>query len=200
MLCQLVQAAKTCSLLQLNKRFILTWVPSIREHYASFRNRFLVSLVADMWDILEYIALLHFLSWSVWRFLKAESNWASRDIWFSGKAKACYWAYKLYQGGIHHLYRPDCILPMGTTTSANGPTNREVLFLFACFPCFMITVPFVLNHYCSKYWYKSSLLLINPWLRKLKPVDIPILFSRSTAVCCNTKTGSKGWSETTLHI
>ena len=50
----------------------------------------------------------------------------------------------------------------------------------------------------SKYWYKSSLLLINSWLRKLKPVNI--LFSRSTAVCCSTKTGSKGWSETTLHI
>ena len=29
-------------------------------------------------------------------------------------------------------------------------------------------------------------------LRKLKPVNIPILFTRSTAVCCNTKTGSKG--------
>ena len=81
---------------------------------------------------------------------------------------------------------------MGTTTSANGPTHREVIFPFACFPCFMISVPFVLNHYCSKYWYKSSLLLINPWLRKLKPVNIPILFSRSTAVCCNIKTSSKG--------
>ena len=81
---------------------------------------------------------------------------------------------------------------MGTTRSANGPTYREVLFPFACFPCFMITVPFVLNHYCSKYWHKNSLLLINLWLRKLKPVNIPILFSRSTAVCCNTETGSKG--------
>ena len=81
---------------------------------------------------------------------------------------------------------------MGTTTSANGPTHREVLFPFACFPCSMISVPFVLNHYCSKYWHKSSLLLINPWLRKLKPVNIHILFSRSTAVCCNTETGSKG--------
>ena len=83
-------------------------------------------------------------------------------------------------------------MPMGITTSANGPTHREVLFPFACFPRFMISVPFVLNHYCSKYWYKNSLLLINPWLRKLKPVNIPILFSRSTVVSCNTKTGSKG--------
>ena len=68
----------------------------------------------------------------------------------------------------------------------------EVIFPFACFLCFMITVPFVLNHYRSKYWYKNSILLINPWLRRLKPVNIPILFSRPTAVCCNTKIGSKG--------
>ena len=163
-----------------------------------FHNRFLLSLVTDMWDILEtYIAPLHFLSWSVWRFLKAESNWASRDIWFSGKAKA----YKLYQGRIHYLLRPDCcMLPMGTTRSANGPTHGEVIFPFACFPCFMITVPFVLSHYFSKYWYKNSLFLISPWLKKLKPVNIPILFSRLTAVCCSTTAGTKGWSETNLHV
>ena len=54
---------------------------------------------------------------------------------------------------------------------------REVIFLFACFPCFMITVPFILSRYSSRYWYKSSLLLINPRLRKLKPVSIRILLS-----------------------
>ena len=64
---------------------------------------------------------------------------------------------------------------MGTTRSANGPTHREVIFQFSCFPCFMITFLFVLSHYCSKYWYKNSLLLINPWMRELKPVNIPIL-------------------------
>ena len=71
---------------------------------------------------------------------------------------------------------------MGTTRSATGPAQGEVIFPFACFPCFMITVPFVLSHYSSKYWYKNSLLLINPWTRKVKPVNIPILLSRSTAL------------------
>ena len=51
-----------------------------------------------------------------------------------------------------------------------------MIFPFACFPCFMITGPFILSHYSSKHWYKNSLLLINPRLRKLKPVNIPILF------------------------
>ena len=69
---------------------------------------------------------------------------------------------------------------MGTTRLTNGPTQGEVIFPFACFPCFMITVPFVLSHYSSKYWYKNSLLLINPWPRKLKPVNIPTLLSRPT--------------------
>ena len=41
----------------------------------------------------------------------------------------------------------------------------------------MITVPFVLSHYSSRHWYKNSLLLINPRLRKLKPVNILILLS-----------------------
>ena len=59
----------------------------------------------------------------------------------------------------------------------NGPTHGQVIFPFACFPCFMITFPFFLSHYSSSYWYKNSLLLINPWLRKLKPVNIPILLS-----------------------
>ena len=88
---------------------------------------------------------------------------------------------------------------MGTTRSAREPTNGEVIFSFACCSCFMTTVPFVLSHYSSKYWYKSSLLLINPWLRELKPVNILILLSRSTPVCCSTEEASKGWSETTLH-
>ena len=78
---------------------------------------------------------------------------------------------------------------MGITRSANGPTHGEVIFPFACFPCFMVTVPFILSHYSSKYWYKNSLLLINPWLRKLKPVTIRILLSVQlsglTAVCCS---------------
>ena len=78
---------------------------------------------------------------------------------------------------------------MGTTTSANGPTHREVLFPFACFPCFMISVPYVLNHNCSKYWYKSSLLLKNPWMRKLKPVNIPIPGGHSIV----KNTGGGGW-------
>ena len=43
------------------------------------------------------------------------------------------------------------------------------------------SVLFTLSHYSSKYWYKNSLLLINPWLTKLKPANIPILFSGSTA-------------------
>ena len=55
--------------------------------------------------------------------------------------------------------------------------HGEVIFPFACFPRFMITVPFVLSHYFSRYWYKNSLLLINSRLRKLRPVNIRILFS-----------------------
>ena len=50
---QLVLAERSCSLLQLNRRFILTWVSNKWEHYVCFRNRFLVSLVTDMWDIRE---------------------------------------------------------------------------------------------------------------------------------------------------
>ena len=69
---------------------------------------------------------------------------------------------------------------MGTTRSANGPTHGEVIFPFACFPCLMIAVPFVVSHYSSKYSYKNSLSLINLWLKKLKPVNIPIFLSRST--------------------
>ena len=71
---------------------------------------------------------------------------------------------------------------MCTTMSSNGIAHREVIFPFACFPCSMIKVPFVMSHYCSKYWHKNSLLIINPWLRKQKPVNIPMMFSRLTAL------------------
>ena len=71
------------------------------------------------------------------------------------------------------------------------------LFLLACFPCFMITVSFVLTYYSSRYWYRNILLLINPWPRKLKPANIRILLSRLTAICCSTKGGFPVMAEIT---
>ena len=64
---------------------------------------------------------------------------------------------------------------MGTTRSANGPTHGEVTLPFACFPCFMITVPFVLNHYSSKYWYKKKYFAHKSLAEKAKTSKYPQL-------------------------
>ena len=101
-------------------------------------------------DIHAYIAILHFLPWSSCRFLKAESNWASRDIWFSGKVKAYYWAYKLYQG--------EYIICKDLTVYCQ--------WVARCQPMGLLT----------EKWYRNSPLRINPWLRKLRPVNILICF------------------------
>ena len=49
--------------------------------------------------------------------------------------------------GMNYQLRPHCILPMDTMRLANDPNNGEEVFLFACFPCFMIKATFVLSHH-----------------------------------------------------
>ena len=101
-------------------------------------------------------------------FPKSKSNWACRPTFeLTSFIKGEYIICKVLA---------DFFL-MGTTRSASGPTHGEEIFSFACFSCFMITVPFILSHCSSRYWYKNSLLLINPRLRKLKRLNICILLS-----------------------
>ena len=46
---------------------------------------------------------------------------------------------------MHYLQKPDWILPMGNTRSANGPTHGEVVLLCSDSLCFMIIASFVLK-------------------------------------------------------
>ena len=46
---------------------------------------------------------------------------------------------------MHYSQRPDWILPMGNTRSANGPAHGEVVFLCYDSLCLMIITPFVVK-------------------------------------------------------
>ena len=101
-------------------------------------------------------------------FPKSKSNWARRPTFeLTSSIKGEYIICKDLAD----------FLPMGITRSASGPTHGEVIFPFACFCCFMITVPFVLSYCSSRYWYKNGLLLMNPRLKKPQPLDVCILLS-----------------------
>ena len=139
------------------------------------------------WDTPAYLALSHFLSWSVYRFLKVKSNWERRPTFeLTSSIKGEYIICKDLAD----------FLPMGTTRSANGPTHVELIFPFACFPVLWsqflsswVTAPVVAGI--------KIVFLINPRLRMSKPSNIRICFlfrwllSGLTSVCSSIRVDRK---------
>ena len=177
--------------------FILIWVPSIREHYASFCSWFLVSLVTDtacetfLSTLLSLLITLAFPKsriklgkQGIFDFL--EKPRPAIELTSSIKGNTLFVKTWLYIANAYH-------------DVSQWAYSWRSDFSFACFSCLWSQFLLFWVTTTISTGIKNSLLLINPWLRKLKPVNIPNLFSRSTTVCCSIKIGSKGWSETTLH-